>query len=82
MWGYNLDMDEIWKEVENYEGIYQVSNLGQVRSLKFGKTRVLKPGKNGNGYLYVTLCKDGEIKRCKVHRLVAEAFLSNPRNWP
>lgn len=77
-------MEEIWKDIRDYEG-YQVSNLGNVRSLDYkhtGKVQVLKPGKKGNGYLYLRLYKDGKIKDCYVHRLVAQAFLPNPDNLP
>ena len=77
-------MEEIWKDIEGYEK-YQVSNLGRVRSLNFrrtGKVQVLKPGKNKCGYLLVNLCKDGKLKSCLVHRLVAQAFLPNLDNLP
>ena len=72
---------EIWKSIAGYERIYEVSDLGRVRSLNFhreGRTKVLKPGKDRYGYLYVILCKDGIHKHMKVHRLVAQAFLPNP----
>lgn len=68
---------EQWRDVEGYDGMYQVSDLGRVRSLKFGKVRVLRARKNGNGYLMVDLCKDGKVKRFLVHRLVAQAFIQN-----
>lgn len=73
---------EIWKDVKDYEGLYQVSNLGRVRSLKFEKERILKPGINGRGYFYVNLWKNGEYKQYRVHRLVAQAFLTNSNNLP
>lgn len=82
---------EQWKDIEGYEGLYQVSNLGNVRSLgRFrncyskGHTREtifvpevreMQVSNNGNGYLYVSLAKDGSKKNHYVHRLVAEAFL-------
>lgn len=69
---------EEWKDIEGYEGLYQVSNLGNVKSLgnnKSRKEKLLKPGKNKKNYLTVILCKNGEHKTCKVHRLVANAFL-------
>lgn len=72
-------MTEAWKAIDGYEG-YEVSSLGRVRSLKFGKEKFLKPGNNGWGYLVVNLCKDGKVKRMKVHRLVASAFIPNPLN--
>ncbi len=68
---------EQWRDVEGYDGMYQVSDLGRVRSLKFGKVRVLRPGKNGDGYLQVGLCQDGKQKNVYVHRLVAQAFIEN-----
>ena len=71
-------MMETWKAIVGYEGIYEVSDLGRVRSLKHGKEKILKPGNNGRGYLFVVLCKDGKYKNTKVHRLVAEAFIPNP----
>ena len=71
---------EHWKSIVGYEGIYEVSDMGNVRSLKFGKQKIRKPGKNNRGYLCVNLCKDGEVKSMKVHRLVAEAFIPNPNN--
>ena len=49
---------ETWKPVSGYEGLYEVSDTGRVRSLKFGKARVLKPRNNGWGYLLVNLCKE------------------------
>ena len=73
---------EYWKPVVGYEGHYQVSNFGRVKSIKFGKERILKPGTNKYGYLLVMLCKDGKVKGFTVHRLVAEAFLPNPHNYP
>ena len=75
---------EIYKDIEGYEGLYQVSNLGNVKSLgndKKRKEKILKPNKNNRGYLYVGLCKQGKIKMCKIHRLVAKAFIPNPNNY-
>lgn len=83
---------EIWRDVKNYIGLYQVSNLGKVRSLdnrirSRGGTRLLK-GKelkqqtNKMGYKRVTLYKDTVKKDMAVHRLVAEAFIPNPENKP
>ena len=72
---------EEWKDIEGFEG-YQISNYGRVKSLKFGKEKILKGGKDTNGYLLVGLWKDGKLVRKLVHRLVAEAFLSNPQNLP
>ena len=73
---------EIWRPVKNYEGLYEVSNWGRVKSLKFGKEKVLKILKNNKGYYYVFLSKNGIVKTYLVHRLVAQAFLDNPNNLP
>ena len=70
---------ENWKEIAEYEGLYEVSDMGRVRSLKFGKEKILKPRKHTCGYLHVNLCKDGHVKTLKVHRVVAEAFIPNPQ---
>ena len=68
-----------------YEGLYKVSNLGKILSLNYkntGKAKLMTPGEDKDGYLQVQLRKNGEYKMCKVHRLVAEAFLENPENKP
>ena len=70
---------EKWKAIAGYEGSYEVSDLGRVKSLKYGKEKILKPRKNTGGYLHVDLCKDGHTKNLLVHRLVAEAFIPNPQ---
>ena len=67
-------MTEEWKDIEGYDGDYQVSSLGRVRSLKSGKTRVLKTSTNRKGYFLVNLYK--RRRRCpRIGRLVAQAFL-------
>ena len=73
---------EYWKPVVGYEGHYQVSNWGRVKSIKFGKERILKQSQCMNGYYYVCLSKNGILKRYSVHRLVAEAFIDNTDNLP
>lgn len=70
-------MLEIFKLISDYPN-YEVSNLGNVRNRKTG--RVLRPGRQKDGYLLVGLCKDGKEKKFLVHRLVATAFISNPDN--
>lgn len=85
-------MTEIWKSIQGYEGLYEVSNLGNVRGLdrpfrnKQGiammKGRVLTPFYDSKqGYYKVKLCKDGKHKNFRIHRLVALAFLENPFNY-
>ena len=88
-----MDKQEEWKDVVGYEGLYEVSNLGRVRSLDretkdtIGRKRkykgqLLNPtiSNNGNGYLRVRLSEDGKRTDFRVHRLVAEAFIPNPDN--
>lgn len=66
-------------KIKGYEN-YEVTTTGEVFNIKTG--RVLKAGKNTNGYLQVQLCKNGKRKAFLVHRLVAEAFIPNPQNLP
>lgn len=76
---------EVWKDIPNYEGLYQVSSWGRVKSLNYnhtGKERILKPQKNTFEYLHISLCKDSKRKTFTVHRLVATAFIPNPYNLP
>jgi hypothetical protein len=88
-------MQEIWRDVKGYEGFYMVSNLGRVKSLdryvsrgcrypnkfQYVKGKILSPNKGGS-YLQVVLNKGGKSKPFLVHRLVAEAFIDNPNNYP
>ena len=76
----NMTNDEIWCPIKGFENIYEVSDQGRVKSLKFGKERILKPGRTPKGYLFVILCKNGEKKTCGVHRLVSQTFIPNPDN--
>ena len=73
-------MDEIWCDIEGYEGLYQISNKGHVKSLYNGSERILKPGLMTGRYLYVVLCKNGNQSNQRIHRLVAKAFIPNPYN--
>ena len=85
-------MKEIWRDIEGYKGKYQVSNTGKVKSLERMKwngkgyqkipEKILEGVDDGHGYLHVNLCKDGKETSCKVHRLIAQAFLPNPNNLP
>jgi hypothetical protein len=72
-------MKEIWKDIPNYESEYQVSNLGRVKSLKFGKEKVLNSNLISNGYCNVKLCKDGEKKDHTIHRLIMIAFVGESK---
>lgn len=74
-------MKEEWKIIEDYPD-YMISNLGNVKSLKHGKERILKQGKDKDGYCQVSLWKESKQKTYKVHRIVAQAFLPNPYNLP
>lgn len=76
---------EEWKDIKGYEGLYQVSSFGRVKSLNYHKTgaeKLLKQGFDKDGYKQLTLYKNRHKKNCKVHRLVAEAFIDNPNNYP
>lgn len=82
----NYENIEIWKPIKGFEGFYEVSSFGRIKSLESGRwknrEKILKPAKHKFGYLYVILCKDGIRKNFRVHRLVAENFILNPLNLP
>lgn len=73
---------ELWKDVEGYEGKYQVSNWGRVRNAK--RNIIIKPYLNHKGYEKVSLSRGtkGNTNKHRVHRLVAQAFIPNPNNLP
>lgn len=84
---------EIWKDIPGYKGIYQVSNLGRIKSLdkewimhnggiRHKQGRILRTVRDGTGYGMVSLCMNSKQKIGRVHRLVAEAFIPNPHNKP
>ena len=75
-------MTEIWCPINGYGGLYEVSDQGRVKSIGYGKERILRPGRNGRGYLKVGLHRNGECKWYDMHRLVAQAFIPNPQNLP
>jgi hypothetical protein len=81
-------MKEEWKDIQNYEGLYQVSNLGRVKSfrrstkLRCKDEYILKPFLANNGYAQVTLYNNTKKHKFLVHRLVACAFIPNPDNLP
>lgn len=82
---------EEWKDIQGYEGLYQVSNLGRVKSLeritkipnakRIEKEKIRKLGTR-NGYFVINLMKNNKRKSFQVHRLVAEAFIDNPQDKP
>ena len=87
--------EEIWKDIKGYEGLYQVSNLGRIRSLdriiyvndelrpiRKIKGKILKLRPNKQGYLRTIISKNCKIKSITVHRIVAETFISNSNNLP
>lgn len=81
----NFMINENWKPIEGYEGLYEVSDLGNVRSLNYrrtGKPQVLKLSDDSYGYLQINLCKNRERKCSRVNILVAQAFIPNPENKP
>jgi hypothetical protein len=71
---------EQWKDIPNYEGIYQISDLGNIKSLKFGKEKLLKSQINNYGYLYINLWKNGSKKVKQIHELLAIVFLGHVPN--
>lgn len=73
-------MEEEWRPVKGYEGLYEVSNMGRVKSLHYGESRILKQSVSSNGHMKVDLNKDRTSNTKQVHRLVAEAFIPNPMN--
>jgi len=83
-------MQEIWKDIPNYQGIYQISNFGNIKSLSFGaknkkitnKPKILKSSPSNCGYYKIQLYKNGKSKMFYIHRLVAEIFIPNPQNKP
>ena len=75
-------MEEIWKDIKGYEGLYQISSFGRVKKTR-NKEKIMKGRIRGKGYLAVTLLdKHGEQKDFYIHRLVAEAFIPNLDNLP
>ncbi len=73
-------MEEIWKDIPECAGLYQVSNLGRVQSFYFNKSKVLKQTKMKNGYHIVTIYKNKKSRTFCVHQLVAMAFLGHNPN--
>lgn len=85
----NSVIAEEWKDIEGYEGLYQISNKGRVKSLVgwnghkyISREKILKPSKTSTGYWKVDLHKNGKKKSLKLHRVIASAFIPNPNNLP
>jgi len=70
---------EIWKDIQGYEGLYQVSNLGGVKNIKYGRLKKILI--NSNGYYIASLYKNNKLKQKRVHQLIAIAFIPNPNNY-
>ena len=80
-----ISVIEKWRPIEGYEGLYEVSDWGDVKSTQYWNgtyERILKPIKTNRNYKTVGLYKDGKMKINLVHRLVAQAFIPNPNNLP
>lgn len=80
-----MENKEIWKDIEGFEGKYQISSMGRVKSLNFkltGKEQIMSLKVNKYGYKQILLYKDKKYKTFLIHRLVAQAFIPNPENKP
>lgn len=75
-------MEEVWRDIKDYEGLYQISSLGRVKSFKGKTSKIMIGNTNNRGYYLVGLRKDGKRKMFLRHRLVAQAFIPNPNNLP
>lgn len=86
-------MDELWKPIPGFDGMYEVSNMGRVKSCKRTRKskagsishvqeRILKPKSGKNGYFEIALSKNGKLHFFRCHRLVADAFIPNPNHFP
>ena len=73
-------MEEVWKDIEGFEDLYKISNLGNVYSKR--NERNLKPCLNSGGYYHISLWKNGKEKTMKIHRLIGLHFIPNPENKP
>lgn len=71
---------EVWKPIKGYEGLYEISSIGNIRSSKFNRVKTSSPDKDG--YLVISLWKNNKQRRFRMHRLVAQAFIPNPNNYP
>lgn len=77
------DLDgELWRNIEDYGSDYQISTFGRIKSSKNRHKKILAPFVDKDGYLQIALSKNGNVKKFKIHRLVAQAFISNPNAKP
>lgn len=74
--------EEVWKDVDGFDGVYIISNLGRVKSFKKGPEGIILKPAVSNCYLSLVLSKNGKPHMRKIHRLVATAFVPNPHNYP
>ena len=84
-----MSESEVWKDITGYQGLYMISDKGNVYSVERRDSRgnkcggrILKPSHDKDGYLHVVLCKNGKVKTKKIHRLVTETFIPNPNGFP
>lgn len=79
-------MKEVWKDIPEFKGLYQASNLGRIKTLgnksNHKKEMIMKQRLNYKGYYVITLCKNSKRSTNLVHRLIAQAFIPNPENLP
>jgi hypothetical protein len=71
-----------WKSVNGNKGLHEISDSGIVRSLRYGRVKILKAKTDKDGYRVINLCYNGIVTTRKIHRLVGESFIENPDNKP
>lgn len=74
--------NEIWKPINGYEGLYEVSNFGRMKSFQNGNERILRGHRDKNGYIVIRLPEDGVFKYRLLHRIIAQTFIPNPEDKP
>ena len=77
-----MSEQENWRDIKKSAGLYQISDCGRVKSLWYGKEKIIQPSVNSADYMHLTLCVNGDQIYCNVHVLVAEEFVPNPENLP
>ena len=81
VWNESLEK-EVWKEIKDLDSRYFISTEGRVLSLCLDGYKLMQPFVCGDGYYYVDLRKNGKDIKCRIHRLVADAFIDNPKDKP